>query len=334
MTGTSRGPVLRELDRLFRHGTLCGLGDDELLAAVPRSEGRHRLRGARGSAWTDGFGDLPEDASRPARRGGRLSGHVSGAGPEGVTIRERGLLSSWLYGVAYRVANRARTQAIQRHVREIGVDRLEAHASSGMPAELADIGPVLDQELNRLPAKYREPIVLCYLEGRTHDQAAEQLRCPVGTVRSRMARGRDLLKRRLTAPGICPDCGDPGRRSVAAVAPRHRVSSARHYLLPRFARRLAAPRYEALGRGSRGANLDSNPGSAHDYEAQSTSMDRTGDFRYQFVGWGCDRGRFREGSNCRNCNRYRTVGEEIGRTGRGCASTDPHCWSAINIRNV
>jgi hypothetical protein len=83
------------------------------------------------------------------------------------TIRERGLLSSWLYGVAYRVANRARAEAIQRQVREIGVERLDAHAAA-IPAEVAEIGPVLDQELSRLPAKYREPLVLCY-EARSTD---------------------------------------------------------------------------------------------------------------------------------------------------------------------
>jgi regulation of enolase protein 1 (concanavalin A-like superfamily) len=66
---------------------------------------------------------------------------------------------------------------------------------------MPDVGPVLDQELSRLPEKYRAPLVLCYIEGRTHDQAAEALRCPVGTVRSRLARGRDLLKKRLTRRG-------------------------------------------------------------------------------------------------------------------------------------
>jgi hypothetical protein len=55
--------------------------------------------------------------------------------------------------------------------------------------------------LNHLPGKYRAVLVLCYLKSRTHDQAAEELRCPVGTVRSRLARGRDLLKRRLTQRG-------------------------------------------------------------------------------------------------------------------------------------
>ena len=49
---------------------------------------------------------------------------------------------------------------------------------------------MLDQELNRLPEKYRAPLILCYFRGRTHDQAAAELRWPVGTVRSRLARGR------------------------------------------------------------------------------------------------------------------------------------------------
>jgi RNA polymerase sigma factor (sigma-70 family) len=136
------------------------------------------------------------------------------------TIREPGLLSSWLYGVAYRVANRARVRAIQRLTREIGIERIEDHAADISP-EVAEIGPVLDEELSRLPARYREPLLLCYFEGRTHDQAAEQLRCPVGTVRSRMARGRDLLKRRLTRRGYAPVAailaGDPSFLSRLAV---------------------------------------------------------------------------------------------------------------------
>ena len=61
---------------------------------------------------------------------------------------------------------------------------------------------MLDQELRRLPERYRAPLVLCYLRGRTHEQAAEDLRCPVGTVRSRLARGRDLLRKRLTRRGF------------------------------------------------------------------------------------------------------------------------------------
>ena len=85
---------------------------------------------------------------------------------------------------------------------------------------------MLDQELNRLPRKYRAPLILCYLKGHTHDQAAEELECPVGTVRSRLARGRDLLRRRLTSRGHAPtaailgaEAGLPARLLTEAVPP-------------------------------------------------------------------------------------------------------------------
>jgi len=203
MITARRGPVLRELDRLFQQGTLSGLGDDELLQRflAERDAGAFE-------ALVSAHGPMVLAICRRMLRDPRDVEDAFQATflvlvRKAPTIREGDLLSSWLYGVAYRVAIRARRYAIQRQIREIGVERLEAHAAGG-PPEIAEDGSVLDQELSRLPARYREPLVLCYLEGRTHDQAAAQLRCPVGTVRSRMARGRDLLKRRLTRRGYAP----------------------------------------------------------------------------------------------------------------------------------
>ena len=118
-------------------------------------------------------------------------------------IRDGGLLSNWLYGVALRVATRARANLLRRRGREQSIGEAE-FAAKPDSHDVLGLGPVLDQELSRLPAKYRAPLVLCYLRGQTHDQAASELRCPVGTVRSRMARGRDLLKRRLTRRGCAP----------------------------------------------------------------------------------------------------------------------------------
>src|SRR5262249_50257311 len=82
------------------------------------------------------------------------------------TIRKRGSLDSWLYGVAYRIALKAKSAAVRRRARERQAAKM---ALADPSAELAwrDLNPVLDEELNRLPEKYRVPLVLCYLNGKT-----------------------------------------------------------------------------------------------------------------------------------------------------------------------
>ena len=116
------------------------------------------------------------------------------------SIRDRGSLASWLYGVATRVALRARTDAARR--REVERQGATVPADRSLAAERSFVDPVVHEELTRLPEKYRAPIVLCYLEGLTHDGAAQQLGWPVGTVRGRLARARDLLRNRLTRRGV------------------------------------------------------------------------------------------------------------------------------------
>lgn len=121
------------------------------------------------------------------------------------SIRRRQLLSSWLHGVAYKVSMRARShQRRWRSQAAEGLDLLESPVDEAPTVEIAEIGQVLDQELGRLPEKYRVPLVLCYLNDRTHEQAAAELSWPVGTVRSRLARGRELLRGRLARRGYAP----------------------------------------------------------------------------------------------------------------------------------
>ncbi len=115
------------------------------------------------------------------------------------SIRKPHLLGSWLYGVAYRVAARARSQAARRRARELReVEMIVANPCQ----EGAEWSPVLHQELNRLPEKYRVPLVLCYLQGKTNQEAAALLACPVGTVKGRLTRARELLRKRLTRQGV------------------------------------------------------------------------------------------------------------------------------------
>jgi RNA polymerase sigma factor (sigma-70 family) len=107
------------------------------------------------------------------------------------------LLANWLYGVAYRTARKARAQAVRRGHHE----RQAALMAGTVAVEAGDnrqeIRGVLDEELQHLPPKYRVPLVLCYLEGMTNEQAAQKLGWPAGSMSYRLARGRELLRGRL-----------------------------------------------------------------------------------------------------------------------------------------
>jgi RNA polymerase sigma factor (sigma-70 family) len=122
------------------------------------------------------------------------------------TVSKREGIGSWLYKVAYRVALRAQAAAAKRA-------RRERQAATAPAAEAAsdgvwrDLRPVLDEEINRLPEKYRAAVVLCYLEGKTHREAARHLGCAEGTVASRLARARERLRGRLMRRGLTLSIG-------------------------------------------------------------------------------------------------------------------------------
>jgi RNA polymerase sigma factor (sigma-70 family) len=113
-------------------------------------------------------------------------------------IRSRESLGAWLYQVAHRAALKA-----QRGGRETtGIDLSSAPAELPDESALHDLRPAIHEEVLRLPAKYRAPVILCYLEGLTHEEAARQLGWPKGTVAGRVARAREMLRKRLTRRGI------------------------------------------------------------------------------------------------------------------------------------
>jgi RNA polymerase sigma factor (sigma-70 family) len=109
------------------------------------------------------------------------------------TLRSPGLLGNWLYGVAYRTALEARKRTATRSAKETEVARRPQTSEDLWP----DLQPILDQELQRLPDKYRAVIVLCYLEGKTRKDAARHIGCPEGTIASRLASARAILAKRL-----------------------------------------------------------------------------------------------------------------------------------------
>jgi RNA polymerase sigma factor (sigma-70 family) len=116
-------------------------------------------------------------------------------------IRARQSLASWLHGVALRVARKAKARAARRRECERRAEPVRPDDPFGA-VEWRDLRPILDEELDRLGDKYRGPLVLCYLEGHSHEEAARRLGWPNGTVCGRLARGRDLLRRRLEQRGI------------------------------------------------------------------------------------------------------------------------------------
>jgi RNA polymerase sigma factor (sigma-70 family) len=114
-------------------------------------------------------------------------------------LRQRALVGNWLYGVAHNTALKARAMNQKRRTKE------QAGAAARTPAPddaWHDLQDVLDEELSRLPEKYRVPIVLCDLEGKAIKEAARLLDVPQGTAASRLARGRALLAARLARHGI------------------------------------------------------------------------------------------------------------------------------------
>jgi RNA polymerase sigma factor (sigma-70 family) len=116
------------------------------------------------------------------------------------SIRDGERVGPWLHGVAHRVAVRARAGAARRNRRE--PTGIEVDLARDLAPPLDDVAVILDDELIRLSESLRIPVVLCYLEGLTHDEAATRLGWPVGTVRSRLSRARELLRRRLTRRGV------------------------------------------------------------------------------------------------------------------------------------
>ena len=116
------------------------------------------------------------------------------------SIQPRSMVGNWLYGVAHSTALKARAMSIKRTAKESEAAKRARPERSSEDWQL--LHDLVDQELQGLPAKYRSAIVLCELEGKTIKETARQIGCPVGTVGTRLARGRSMLAKRLARRGL------------------------------------------------------------------------------------------------------------------------------------
>jgi RNA polymerase sigma factor (sigma-70 family) len=221
MAGSSRFEVLRCVGGLFQVGAFGGLSDGQLL---DRFVGRNReFAELAFAALVERHGPMVLRVCR------RMLGDPHDAEDafqatflvlvrRAASVRKRESLASWLHGVALRVCSAARGAADRRRARErTALDRL---GGVDVPDPLCrdEIGPVLHEEIGRLREPFRHAVVLCYLEGRTYDEAARLLGCPVGTIKSRLAAARETLRARLTRRGLAPSAGAFVHMLVAETA--------------------------------------------------------------------------------------------------------------------
>ena len=206
----------REIERLFALGTVVGMTDAELLEqfvsgddesaaqafeVIVKRHGAMVFRVCRVilqdvHAADDAFQATFLVLARKARH-----------------LRAGNLLGNWLHGVAVRTAQKARAIAVHRRIRE---SQAMTRIPATVPATVhdtpddqshAELERMLHEEVNRLPHSYRSAIVVCYLEGLTHAEAAQRLQLAESTIRGRLARARKLLRQRLIRRGVEPCAG-------------------------------------------------------------------------------------------------------------------------------
>jgi RNA polymerase sigma factor (sigma-70 family) len=243
MTRRTDDLVLGPIRALFHLGVIGELSDGQLL---------ERFATGRGESAELAFAALVERHGpmvlRICRNGLRDANDVEDAFQATFLVlvrRARALwvedsLAPWLHRVARRIAGRARTNAARRRDRE---RRAAAGRPATAPADEGDEGlmALLQEEIDRLPERCRVPVVLCDLEGLSHQQAARRLSWPIGTVKSRLMSGRERLRARLVRRGVAPAVAL--MRTAPAISARAALEAVPPHLVKatvQAARRIAA----------------------------------------------------------------------------------------------
>jgi RNA polymerase sigma factor (sigma-70 family) len=199
--------ALRQIHRLFNIGTIGGLTDGELLERFTSCDHDHEAAELAFATLVERHGPMVLRVCKSVLRDGHDAEDAFQASflilvRKAASIRKQSSVASWLYGVAFRVACCQKGAAARRRRHEQRA--AEESVESADDTDRDELAAVLHEELDRLPEKYRAPLVLCNFESLSHEQAARELCWPVGTVRSRLARGREQLRSRLLRRGLAP----------------------------------------------------------------------------------------------------------------------------------
>ncbi len=211
MKMSRRDPFAGSFRLLFEVGTVAGMSDGELLDRflARRTVGAEAAEIAFG-ALVERHGPMvlrvcrsrlgdEHDAQDAFQATFLILARKAGS------IRDRDSAENWLQGVARRVASCARRASAIRRARERAASR--SSVEFWPDRETDELVPVVREEVSDLPEKYRTPLMLCLLDGLTHEEAATRLGWPVGTVKTRVRQAKDKLRTRLTRRGFAPTLG-------------------------------------------------------------------------------------------------------------------------------
>ena len=206
MASNLSGAAFRSIRALFTAGTVGGLTDGQLLERFTNRDGDGAELAF--ASLVERHGPMVLRVCRTVLRDAHEAEDAFQAtflilALKAGSIRGRDSLTAWLYSVAYNVAATARSSAARRRSHELKAGQTRV-ARLHRRCREDDLGPVIHEELDRIPERYRTVLVLCCLEGLTQHQAAQQLGWPLGTVQSRLARGRERLRARLARRGLAP----------------------------------------------------------------------------------------------------------------------------------
>ncbi len=216
--------VHTQLETLFHHGALGGLSDSELLGQFLNADAQSAE--AAFAVLVDRHAPMVLRVCRSALRNTHDADDASQAvflvlARRARSVRRLDSLAGWLYGVARRIAARARRDEARRRKLERRSAEMAANHTEPPPLVSDDCAHIY-AEIDALPQIYRSAIVLSYLEGLSHEQAALSLRCPLRTFQSRLLRAKERLRQRLarrrsSLPAVLPPLANASQPSAAWV---------------------------------------------------------------------------------------------------------------------